>query len=126
MTITTIEHGDTSFTVRPQGLYRFLSSRSKITIPYSRVISVEHDEQFANRSFNAKSDPGIHIPMFLKAGTFIQDRAGSRDERSFWLRRNASNCITIRLRFDDYDYLCFEVDDPEAEVAPFREKLADA
>ncbi len=40
--------------------------------------------------------------------------------------RNASNCITIRLRFDDYDYLCFEVDDPEAEVARFREKLADA
>lgn len=125
MPITTIEHGDKSFTVKPQGWYRLLSSKSKLDFPYSNVVSVEHDTAFANRSFDAKSDPGVHVPMFLKAGTFIQDKAGRRDERSFWLRRNASKCITIHLRLEDYDYLCFQVDDPENEVARFEDILGD-
>ncbi len=116
MAVTKLEYGDRSFDVVPQGWYRLLSSKQRMTIPYSRVIRVEHDVGFANRSFSAESDPGVHIPILLKAGTYVTDR-----ERSFWLRRKAANCITIQLRGDEYDYLCIEVDDPAGEVDRLRD-----
>jgi hypothetical protein len=88
-------------------------------VPYSAVTSVEHDPAFARRSESATSSPGVSIPFLLKAGTYITSR-----DRSFWLRRNASKCITIRLRGHEYDYLCIEVADPEGEVATMREAMA--
>lgn len=119
MAVTAIEHGDRTFKVMPQGWYKPLSSQvTGFTVPYSAVTSVEHDPAFARRSENATSSPGITIPFLLKAGTYITNR-----ERSFWLRRNGNKCITIRLRGHEYDYLCIEVDDPEAEVAKMREAM---
>lgn len=124
MAVTTIEHGDRTFNVTPQGWYKLVSSKQKLTFPYSAVTSVSHDVQFARRSDNEKSSPGVKIPFLLKAGTYVGQQTGNRETRSFWLRRNGDKCITIQLRGErDYDYLCIEVDNPEAEVTRMQEMI---
>ena len=116
MAKTRIAYGDTAFDVLPQGWYRLWSLRARVRIPYESVTSVEHDLRHAENGPIGVRFPGTNVPGVILAGTYWKFW-GSRHVRSFWIRRHAQNCITIRLREHEFDYVTIEVDDPTAEIA---------
>jgi hypothetical protein len=115
MAKTRIDYGATSFDVVPQGWYRLWSLRRHVRVPYESVTAVDHDLRHAENGPIGVRFPGTNLPGVILAGTYWKFW-GERRVRSFWIRRHAQNCITIRLREHEYDYLTIEFDDPTAEI----------
>ena len=124
MTKTRIDYGSTGFDILPQGWYRLWSLRRRVHVPYESVVSVEHDLRHAENGPIGLRFPGTNLPGVLLAGTYWKFW-GARRVRSFWIRRHAANCITIRLREHEYDYVTIEGDDPAAEIARLTGTLAE-
>jgi hypothetical protein len=121
MAKTRIDHGAATFDVVPQGWYRLWSLRLRVRVPYASVTSVEHDLRHAENGPVGVRFPGTNVPGVILAGTYWKFWGNTR-VRSFWVRRHAQHCITIRLREHEYDYLTVEVDDPALEI----ERITDA
>jgi hypothetical protein len=122
MAKTRIDYGATSFDVVPQGWYRLWSLRLRVRVPYESVAAVDHDLRHAENGPVGLRFPGTNVPGVILAGTYWKFW-GARRVRSFWIRRHTQNCITIRLREHEYDYLTIEVDDPAAEIARLQDAL---
>jgi hypothetical protein len=122
MAKTRIDYGATSFDVVPQGWYRLWSLRLRVRVPYGCVTAVEHDLRHAENGPVGLRVPGTNVPGVILAGTYWKFW-GASHVRSFWIRRHTQNCITIRLREHEYDYLTIEVDDPAAAIARLQDAL---
>jgi hypothetical protein len=68
--------------------------------------------------------PGTNLFGSYIAGTYWKFWDTPR-VRSFWVRRHAESCITLRLQGHWFDVICVEVDDPEREVARIRAAIAE-
>lgn len=108
--------------VEPMGWNKVFSLRSRIDIPFRDIVSIEQDARLAENGPSGLRFPGSNIPGVYLAGTFWKFW-GDRKSRSFWLRRRADRCITIRLRNNYYDYVTVDVDDPKAEISRIRSVL---
>ncbi len=110
--------------VEPMGWNKLWSMRLKIEIPFDTIVSVEQDHRLAENGPVGVRFPGANIPGIYLAGTFWKFW-GDRKVRSFWVRRHAGKCITIRLRNHYFNYLTVEVDDPAAEIRHIQTVLRD-
>jgi len=108
--------------VEPMGWNKLWTLRSKINIPFSDIVSVEQDHRLAENGPVGVRFPGANIPGMYLAGTFWKFW-GDNQVRSFWVRRHAGKCITIRLRDHHFDYVTVEVHDPETEIRHIRTAL---
>ncbi|MGI8486119.1 MAG: hypothetical protein ACR2OU_17905 [Thermomicrobiales bacterium] len=108
--------------VEPMGWNKLWSLRSKIEIPFSDVVSIEQDRRLAENGPAGLRLPGANIPGIYLAGTFWKFW-GNNKVRSFWIRRHADKCITLRLRNHHFDYVTVEVHDPEREIHHLRTAL---
>ena len=122
MAKTRIDYGAASFDVVPQGWYALWALRPRVRVPYTSVVSVEHDLRHAENGPVGIRFPGTNLPGIILAGTYWKFW-GEKRVRSVWVRRNAQNCITIRLRDHEYDELTVEVADPTAEIARLQDAL---
>lgn len=105
-----------SLVVEPTGWNKVWSLRNRIEIPYTSIVSVEHDHRRAENGPTGLRFPGANIPGIYLAGTFWRFW-GDRKVRSFWIRRHAEKCITFQLTQHQFDYITVEVGDPDAEIA---------
>jgi hypothetical protein len=51
---------------------------------------------------------GTHLPKFFMAGTFW-----TKEDKIFCYVRDASKCVTLKLRDQSYDQVIIQVDDKE-------------
>jgi hypothetical protein len=110
--------------VEPMGWNKVWSLRTRIDIPYGDIVAVEQDRRLAENGPAGLRFPGANIPGVYLAGTFWKFW-GDRKSRSFWLRRRADRCITIRLRNNSFDYVTVDVADPAAEIRRITSSLLD-
>jgi hypothetical protein len=110
--------------IRPTGWHRLWSLRREIIVPYEQVAEVTHDPAFARNGPVGLRLPGTNVFGSYIAGTYWKFWDQPR-VRSFWVRRHAEKCITLRLRDHWYDIICVEVDDPEREVERIQAAIAE-
>jgi hypothetical protein len=110
--------------IRPTGWHRLWSLRREIDVPYEQIAEVSHDPAFARNGPEGLRFPGTNLFGSYIAGTYWKFWDTPR-VRSFWVRRHAESCITLRLQGHWFDVICVEVDDPEREVARIRDAIAD-
>ncbi len=108
--------------VEPTGWNKLWTLRSRIDIPFRDIVSLEQDHRLAENGPVGVRLPGANIPGVYLAGTFWKFWGDTR-VRSFWVRRHADKCITIRLRDHHFDYVTVEVHDPETEIRHIRTAL---
>jgi hypothetical protein len=102
--------------IEPVGWHKVWSLRRRIDVPYADIVSVMEDHRLAENGPSGMRFPGANLPGIYLAGTFWKFWGGE-NVRSFWLRRHAENCITLRLRNHYFAYITVEVSDPSAEIA---------
>ncbi len=110
--------------VRPTGWHRLWSLRREVTVPYEQIVTVTHDPAFARNGPVGLRFPGTNVFGSYIAGTYWKFWDRPR-VRSFWVRRHAEKCITLKLRDHWFDVICVEVDDPAAEVERIRAAIAE-
>lgn len=108
--------------VEPMGWNKLWSLRSKIEIPFADIVSIEQDRRLAENGPAGLRFPGANLPGIYLAGTYWKFW-GKNKVRSFWVRRHADKCITIRLRNQHFNYVTVEVHDPEREIHHLRTAL---
>lgn len=108
--------------VEPMGWNKLWSLRSKIEIPFSDIVSIEQDRRLAENGPVGLRLPGANLPGIYLAGTFWKFW-GDNKVRSFWVRRHADKCITIRLRNHHFNYVTVEVHNPETEIRNLQTAL---
>jgi hypothetical protein len=112
-----------ALSIRPTGWHRLWSLRRQTDVPYEQVEEVSHDPAFARNGPVGIRFPGTNVFGSYIAGTYWRFWDTPR-VRSFWVRRHAEKCITLKLRGHWFDVICVEVDDPEHEVARIRAAIA--
>ncbi|HEU0163988.1 MAG TPA: hypothetical protein VFQ54_03025 [Thermomicrobiales bacterium] len=110
--------------VEPMGWNKVWSLRTRIDIPFDDIVAIEQDRRLAENGPTGVRFPGANIPGVYLAGTFWKFW-GDRKSRSFWLRRRADRCITIRLRNNSFDYVTVDVADPAGEIRRITSSLHD-
>ena len=110
--------------IEPMGWNKLWSLRTSIEIPFRCVVSVEQDRRLAENGPVGVRFPGANLPGVYLAGTFWKFW-GDKKVRSFWIRRHADKCITIRLRDHYFDYVTVEVGEPGAEIRRITSALHD-
>ena len=110
--------------VRPTGWHRLWSLRREIIVPYEQIAEVTHDPAFARNGPVGLRFPGTNVFGSYIAGTYWKFWDQPR-VRSFWARRHAEKCVTLKLRDHWVDIVCVEVEDPEQEVDRIRAAIAE-
>lgn len=101
--------------IRPTGWHRVWSLRREVVVPCEQIEAVSHDPAFARNGPVGLRFPGTNLFGSYIAGTYWKFWDQPR-VRSFWVRRHAEKCVTLKLRDHEYDIICVEVDDPVREV----------
>lgn len=118
MSLVKVTLTDTTLTIEPLGVHRWLALKSHLTVPISAIAGVDRDipDYGWNSNILKIVRAGSHIPGVYKAGTYHQ-WFGDEKRREFWLVRHPDKAIRILLRNSRYDALIVEVDDPDAWMA---------
>ncbi len=94
-----------------QGMDKFWSLKSRLTIPLAHVRGATADPSIAGEPHKGWRGPGTHLPGVIVAGTFHQDGT-----RVFWDVHHQDKAVVIELKDETYQRLVIEVDDPRATV----------
>ena len=108
--MATISIDGADLTIDVQGMDKFWSLKSRLTIPMAHVRGATADPSIASEP-KGWWGPGTHVPGVIVAGTFHQD-----GKRVFWDVHNKDKVVVIELKDDTYQRLVIEVDDPRATV----------
>lgn len=119
MVDVTIEGDRVVFQV--EGLDRLWVFRSRLEIPVSHLIHIEHDPDAVGRWWHGFKLIGADIPGLFAAGTFYY-----HGDVVFWDVRDPSKAVIITLDHEWYKQLIIEVADAEATVARVRAAIGHA
>ncbi len=108
--MATISIDGSDLIIDVQGMDRFWSLKSRLTIPLAHVRGATADPSIASEPKGWRA-PGTHLPGVIVAGTFHQD-----GEKVFWDVHHKDKAVVIELKDDTYQRLVIEVDDPRATV----------
>ena len=116
--MATISIDGSDLTIDVQGMDKFWSLKSRLTIPMAHVRGATANPSIASE-YKGWRGPGTHLPGVIVAGTFHQD-----GKRVFWDVHNKDKAIVIELKDDTYQRLVIEVDDPRATVELIERAVA--
>jgi len=116
--MATISIDGSDLTIDVQGMDKFWSLKSRLTIPMAHVRGATADPSIASEHKGWRG-PGTHLPGVIVAGTFHQD-----GKQVFWDVHNKDKAIVIELKDDTYQRLVIEVDDPRATVELIERAVA--
>lgn len=121
MVTVTIEGGNAHFEV--EGIDRFWSLRSRLTIPLGDIVNVTTDAASHFHLLDGIKLMGSWIPGILTAGTFWQRK---EDGLVFWDVHDPARAIVVALAHQKYKKLVVEVEDPQGTALRLRQAAAAA
>ncbi|MDQ2758610.1 MAG: hypothetical protein M3Y71_18970 [Actinomycetota bacterium] len=108
--MATISINGSDLTIDVEGMDKFWSLKSRLTIPLAHVRGATADPGMAGEPKGWRG-PGTHLRGVIVAGTFHQD-----GKRVFWDVHDTAKAVVVELSDDTYQRLVIEVDDPRATV----------
>jgi hypothetical protein len=107
-----------NLTLHVRGADKLWAFKSTLEIPLVHITGVRADSEIARGWFHGIRMPGTNVPGVITAGTFYQD-----GKRVFWDVQHPEKTIVIELRYERYNELVVEVDDPDAAVRLIQSAL---
>jgi hypothetical protein len=101
------------------GADKLWSLRSRLEMPLSHVVSIEHDPDQVGRWWHGLKVMGTDVPGLFAAGTFF-----FHGELVFWDVRHPEQAVVVSLDHERYKKLIVEVDNPEVVVDRVRRAIA--
>ncbi len=119
MVNVTIAAGQVTFEV--EGFDKLWSFRSRLEMPITHIVDVQHDPEQVGRWWHGVKLLGTELPGLFAAGTFVY-----HGETVFWDVRNPARTIVVSLEHERYKKLILEVADPEGTRKLLRDAIATA
>lgn len=98
-------------TVIPNGIYKLLSFKVKLKIPFNHIDGATLDKNIL-KSNSLGFRFGTFLPGFYRAGTFYY----LNHEKLFFNVKNSSNPVVIQLHEEPFNRLVIGVDNPREVV----------
>ncbi len=102
---------DGNLIIDVEGIDKFFSLKSKLTIPLEHVSGARADPEIAKSWLDGIKEMGSDIPGIIKAGTFYENHG-----QIFWDVHHPENAVVIELKDERYRELIVEVKDPQSSV----------
>ena len=95
-----------------EGFDQLWALRSRLEIPLTHIIDVEHDPDQVGRWWHGWKILGSDIPGVFAAGTFFY-----QGELVFWDVHDTTKTVIVSLDHERYKKLIIEVADPQATAS---------